>query len=970
MEWIFSGIGNYPIRAFFNYLSNLFDNSKNKQETEKPTCRLNFSLEINKQPKNKDTRKKMKKKENAISINSFNISFPTSENLILVSVIVILSLFVVAIFSTFFLFNYFYRAMIFFFCIILFYFLFRLFIQIQNLDLKLSKSFDKKKISDYQSYYIEPTCNTKKNFYSKPNQSKIFSKLDNLFFKDEKKDIILILANAGMGKTSLLINYYKYNKKFFNINRTLKFILLPLRIYVVPLNMSDVEEKLKNITNKKNTILCLDALDEDIKAVTEDYRGRLKSFIELRNEFKRVVITCRKNFFESTDITVFFDNYDFLQIEICTFNDEDVDKYIINHFKWWNTFSRKKKITEAKRLKDKLFSKDTSFEYSPLIISNIPKLIKDNTKHNAIYESEHCPIYLLYETMIEKRIDHILEKYKSNTGLTKKKLNDIFENLAYEIFTDTNFLVSKNILYDKLKFIPSKTTKQSLITSITDKCILEKQPNGYYDFTHRTITEFLFVKKFLSLNFDERMKISWSTQMKEFVRDSIMLKNFDNFSKTDLSNEDELFCSLEWPDNTKLKDANLSYSNFEESYLIGADFDFANLNETNLSVNKISGASFKNAQNVPEWIAKGLNSEQKFDKTILIDKIKKEGYDSKSKLTLKDETFTKTNFSNKKLSNIYFIECTFEDVNFEKTYFYHIYFTKTIFKNVNFEGATFKEVDLNIDWIKVGINSDHIFSQERLIKAIKQHNITNLQYISLKNANLTNLELNKLDFSYASLENTDFSNSTLFEINFANARLVKANFENTTTKYTYFEGANLKDAINLPGWIEAGKNAEDTFSYKKLLSQINSERVASISLASANLSYQNLNSFNLQEVELCNANLREANLCNSILEGSTLKNADLKNANLKNANLSETNLAEANFDYANLSFANLWKANFYKASFRGANLLGADLTYSNDLTFGQLKGVKSLNNSKIDQILKEELINNGFGSLFDSNEEN
>jgi len=121
----------------------------------------------------------------------------------------------------------------------------------------------------------------------------------------------------------------------------------------------------------------------------------------------------------------------------------------------------------------------------------------------------------------------------------------------------------------------------------------------------------------------------------------------------------------------------------------------------------------------------------------------------------------------------------------------------------------------------------------------------------------------------------------------------------------------------------------------------------------------------LQGVNLWGANLQEAKLWKA-----NLQKIILGNANLESADLSETNLAESNLDYANLSFANLWKANFYKASIRGANLLGADLTSSNNLTFDQLKEVKSLYKSKIDPNLKEKLIKKGFGSLFDSNEDN
>jgi hypothetical protein len=65
---------------------------------------------------------------------------------------------------------------------------------------------------------------------------------------------------------------------------------------VVPLGIPDADEYVAKIPDQQNTVIFLDAFDEDTKAI-KDHRQRLLELMHACRHFKRVLITCRTQFF-------------------------------------------------------------------------------------------------------------------------------------------------------------------------------------------------------------------------------------------------------------------------------------------------------------------------------------------------------------------------------------------------------------------------------------------------------------------------------------------------------------------------------------------------------------------------------------------------------------------------------------------------------------------------------------------------
>lgn len=110
----------------------------------------------------------------------------------------------------------------------------------------------------------------------------------------------LILADSGMGKTTFMLNLYlRYHSVF---NRYRKY-----RMRLFRFSHPDTLQEIKAISKEesKNTILLLDALDEDPNIVSNDhdltdaqaFQRRVDEIIEATRNFCEVVMTCRTQYF-------------------------------------------------------------------------------------------------------------------------------------------------------------------------------------------------------------------------------------------------------------------------------------------------------------------------------------------------------------------------------------------------------------------------------------------------------------------------------------------------------------------------------------------------------------------------------------------------------------------------------------------------------------------------------------------------
>lgn len=320
-------------------------------------------------------------------------------------------------------------------------------------------------------------------------------------FKDngDNTKYYLILADAGMGKTTFMTNLFlNYTarpiKNLFGINANQGMKLFPL-------GSPDIWKDIEKIENKRDTILLLDAFDEDIKAV-DDYDLRMKEILEATKEFKEIVITCRTQFFPSdkeipddTGYTTFGgeqESYKFYRVYLSVFDEKDIKKYLKKRFSFFQRSKRKKAFQIVK--------KSPNLVMRPMLLSYINDLVDENRTFEYSYE--------IYEVLVDKWIEReskkhgIRQKYGSEEKYRELLLN-FSQTLAINLYEKREerggYFITKDDFIknaDRLQ-ITDVDNYEMTETEVRSKSLLNRNAEGKYKFSHKSIFEYFLAKELI-----------------------------------------------------------------------------------------------------------------------------------------------------------------------------------------------------------------------------------------------------------------------------------------------------------------------------------------------------------------------------------------------------------------------------------------------------------------------------------------
>jgi len=420
-------------------------------------------------------------------------------------------------------------------------------------------------------YYIEPDCSiidpARENEIRNVRAPKegIFDALDNFIAQDSVYRHIIVLADSGMGKTSVFINYFVRNYKRRN----------PHKIVLLPIGIPDLKDRIEAITDQKNTTIFLDAFDEDFKAIIE-HKKRLRELMELCLHFERVAISCRTQFFlddeeipNETGILRVGPRsggegsvYKFQKLYLMPLTDRQVAKYLRKRYPFWEWRQRRK----AQRLVEKI----PLLSVRPMVLTHIPDLLRDGAT------IEHS--FQLYEAIIDAWLQ------RESVWLDPKNLRRFSELLAVEIFVNREKRGSELITRDELLTLVEAWNIPLNDMLLSWRSLLNRDADGNLKFAHRSIMEYLFIQCDVS-----QIKQIWTetfltNQMEHFVNDIVGSRNFSylrNIPNVQLSHVD-------------LSDAELTNINLSNASLIGANLTNANLKNGNLNGANLKGATLTN----------------------------------------------------------------------------------------------------------------------------------------------------------------------------------------------------------------------------------------------------------------------------------------------------------------------------------------------------------------------------------------
>ncbi|RWX51337.1 Formylglycine-generating enzyme, required for sulfatase activity, contains SUMF1/FGE domain, partial [Candidatus Electrothrix marina] len=231
----------------------------------------------------------------------------------------------------------------------------------------------------------------------------------NLPLEKDGRHQMFILSDAGMGKTSLLL--------MLKLTHLTGF--WPTRMNCALFKLGeDTLERVRDLPNKGETVLLLDALDEDPQA-WKRIRERLLELLQASEDFRRVIISSRTQFFPEMEsdrlgrpeIKVLA-GYHCPVLYLSPFTDEQVQEFIQRKLplRWyhWPCFQIGR-IKKERKKATCLLEHMQDLRMRPMLLQHIDKLL-------AVDCQQDWNAYTVYEALIEQWLDREVRKFLDQHG--------------------------------------------------------------------------------------------------------------------------------------------------------------------------------------------------------------------------------------------------------------------------------------------------------------------------------------------------------------------------------------------------------------------------------------------------------------------------------------------------------------------------------------------------------------------------
>jgi hypothetical protein len=422
-------------------------------------------------------------------------------------------------------------------------------------------------------YYVRPYCTSVDPTQEAEirqvvsTREDLFQAVERFLAKESPYRHILLLADSGMGKTSFVINYYAHNLKLGRGRRR--------RLAVVPLGVPSALDDISKIEDKKNTVIFLDAFDEDPKAM-QDHRSRLGEVMKACSAFNRVLITCRTQFFGSdeeipreTSVMIVAPRqlgessvYEFWKLYISPLTDEQVAHFLQKRFPWFMWTKRREALS--------LITKIPFLTVRPMLLTYLPDVMRVGQRIEYAFQ--------IYELMVERWLK------REKGWIDPIQLREFSEWLATDLYTNREKRRAEWLPPDEFsKLLPKYNSALDALV-VKRRSLLNRDARGNLKFAHRSIMEYLFVHHFVSLGAAARSSIAWTDLMKMFATEMIKAHSFSKSSNleekpfqmqmADLSGTDFKSCIAA---SVCLDHAKLQKANFVEATLVECTFKYADL---------------------------------------------------------------------------------------------------------------------------------------------------------------------------------------------------------------------------------------------------------------------------------------------------------------------------------------------------------------------------------------------------------
>lgn len=371
----------------------------------------------------------------------------------------------------------------------------------------MSPDFTKEDLRDALRDYVVPDCaqtdpsNSSDLRKVAAVRQSVMEAVDVFIEKSENKHL-LMLADTGMGKTTFCLNYLDRKLKMSDKNGGAECA-------VIPLGRPNAIEKIKAITSKNDTILILDAFDEDVEAM-EDVPSRLSLLMNEAASFKHVIVTCRSQFFRDdqsiphrTGVKIVrprkggvIGEHVFETLYLLPFDEDQVARYVRKQF----PLSKIGSVSKRKRAYE-IINDIPELSVRPMLLALLPDLVKG--KHNV------TQLFDLYDFMISTWVS------RESSWIAPHYLIEVSKALAVYIYTSRKNRQSERVSLAELHEIAKEVgAPEDVWGHLSARSLLNRDSEGGIKFSHRSIMEFFFVVA--AVDGDDRcLTVFWT----DFMRD-------------------------------------------------------------------------------------------------------------------------------------------------------------------------------------------------------------------------------------------------------------------------------------------------------------------------------------------------------------------------------------------------------------------------------------------------------------------
>ena len=301
---------------------------------------------------------------------------------------------------------------------------------------------------------------------------------------NKKPPYYCILGGSGMGKSTFVVNLvWKYINKYRE--KTLPY---PIKLIYCGESIEGNEsllDRIKNIDNQRNTILILDALDENNDAI-EEYSIFFNDLFASITNFRIVIITCRTQFFEKNEEEpnilpvrdpVTKEQKRFKKYYISPLQNNEVERYLNKKFRL--RFS-------AKRKAQSIVSNCKQIMARPLLLSYLDDLL------NADIGNGKESIVQIYDILIEKWLER-----EANFAATDDKKETYIKTLR-DFSNDLALCMAlPSYTQQQIDEIIARYGANTLIRerNLKGRSLLNRNSRNEFKFAHKSFMEFLVAEE-------------------------------------------------------------------------------------------------------------------------------------------------------------------------------------------------------------------------------------------------------------------------------------------------------------------------------------------------------------------------------------------------------------------------------------------------------------------------------------------